>query len=128
MILNPRSRLVRWAYLFSDVWEHETTTLCRFFWRAFVFIPLVWLSIVGGCGVVLVSAGMLLLSYPKAFLLGVLLVASITAILWTSSYLLNLHDRLIVKRVRDSIFAQGLMALKKKFCPIIYFEEGGQDE
>ena len=125
MVLNTHSRLVRWAYFFGSVWEHDTTTLCQFFWRAFVFVPLGWLVIVAFFGFVIFSAGWFLLSYPKAFLLSMLLVIAPIAILWTSSYLLNLRDQLIVKRVRDSIFVQGLVALKGKLCPIIYFEEGG---
>ena len=125
MILNPRSRLVRWAYFFDDYTTWNSTTLFRFFWRAFVFLSLSWWCIFALCCMVVFSAGMLLFTYPKALFAGLLIIIATFAGLW---YLIHHRHRLIPKRIHESVFAQGLVALKRKLCPIIYFEEGSTNK
>ena len=121
MILNSRSRLTRWAYYFLDD-RPASTTLCRFFWLAFVSVPLVWLCIITVVGSLIYIMGVSLSKNPWAIVAALSLVLSAVAVFFGLVYLISHRHRLIPKRVRESVFAQGLVALKGRLCPIVYFE------
>lgn len=122
MELKRNSRLVKWAYKFSDFGPPDSTTLCRFFWRAFVFMPLVWLFIVGSVGLVVGGIGVLiwqnLLTTVKVagFLLSLVAVVGFVAyhVYYTEWTEVTLNS------INRSTFVQGVKAVKSKFCPIIY--------
>lgn len=92
------------------------TSLCRFFWRAFLIVPLVSVPVVICYGVV--AAGGLIgglisgIPFPKTNL-GV------------GKYLDKAADGIsnVVGAVLDSVFIKGLKAIKARVCPIITFED-----
>lgn len=130
MKMNKDSRLYRWTYFLTYRYERPTqTTLCRFFWRAFVFMPLFWGAIVGG-----LSASLFLLAKLSWLTKGIFPAILATAFL--VYWLLNHYSRTVrdgarsfgykvedvVEKVLKSVFWQGVKAVKGKFCPIIRFE------
>ena len=90
-----------------------------------MFVPLAWLLIIAAVGGVFFIIGKLLLEEPWAILLGMLTALAISAAFTGLIYLITHRHKLIPKRIQESVFAQGLVALKGKICPIIYFEENG---
>jgi len=131
MTLNPNSRLVRFAYsLFNDGDKPGTrygpkqTSLCAFFWRAFVFVPFAWLTICGGAVFFVVSV----LVFWKI---------TLSALLGASLYfgVRYLYEVLIQPKVRArrkanprtepstvEVFVAGVRTIKAKMCPIIDFK------
>lgn len=134
MQLYPKSKLVRWTYLLRERkydWDdHVTrkypkqTTLCRFFWRAFVFMPLFWLGITGVFGFILVMTYKVFIEDPWSFLLGVGIVVGILGGLLLVAVICSTEWRKVTpKAIRESVFVQGVKSVKDKFCPVIRFEE-----
>lgn len=162
MELRADSKLVKWAYFFgrkrqinwrvsrtdqwgtydgyeyTDVRYPKSTTLCRFFWRAFVFMPIFWLVVGGGASILLWKLLLLILANLPMFLSIVLCAALTMASIFLAhrfgpDYILRpageaaekafdaTRDRVnrTVDRIEESVFWQGLMALKSKICPII---------
>ena len=126
MILNPKGKLVRWAYSFSEWGPPSATTLCAFFWRAFFFIPLAWTVIAGLVGGSLWLLGVFAYHLPWLSL-GIITVGVIAYFFSPRfknvSYKLEEKFDALEDTVRNSTFGQGVKAIKGKVCPIIYFEE-----
>lgn len=124
MTLNLRSRLVRWTYYLTSKYDMpDTTTLCGFFWRAFVFMPLFWMLVVGGFGTILVAIVLHIILHPWQALniLGVAVL--LVGVFLFGAWLYNVEWMEVTPAaVRDSVFVQGLKTLKGKMCPIIYFK------
>lgn len=134
MTLNGQSRLVQWTYLFREKqYIHRTgvytkypthTTLCRFFWRAFFFMPLAWLIILGFSGLVVAGIGIIIFENPR-------LVGIVTGGITTGTlvgfgvYHLSRTNwsQMTIHTVTESTFIQGLKSVKSKFCPIIHISE-----
>lgn len=123
MVLKANSRLVRWTYIWRDSAPPSTTTLCRFFWRAFVFMPLAWLGIVSCCGILLTALGSVIWNDPFGFLWGLALVmtcagfVSIALLVWFAG------EKIIAltpQEIKESAFVQGVKTIHSKMCPIIY--------
>lgn len=154
MKLRANSRLVRWAYSmfafrlydayicradgrrewlgFTKIPPH--TTLCRFFWRAFVFVPLFWGVIVSACGAVLwflVEMADWQRVLTTAAQLTLLIIGIVAVIYLIKRYnrqisvVLNpLSDKVecIQDTVTQSVFWQGVKTLRGKLCPLITIE------
>lgn len=120
MTLNSDSRLVRFAYSWPpDSYVPVKTTLCRFFWRTFVFMPLAYAIMIG-----LPVTMTLMFAYetPKAFLTIVLgLIWSVVLISSNADVIENRFEA-IRDRVAPTVFWQGVKSLKSKVCPIIRFD------
>ena len=155
MILKQQSRLVRWTYFLRKTRKvdqystdgHYTgyelqkypisTTLCRLFWRAFVFMPLFWLVVAVAIGWPTYELAKFVLNNTMAFLtallMGVALFACITGGIALCGTYWNSIDRALLRggraiangldhtvdAIEESVFWQGLKALKSKMCPII---------
>lgn len=141
MTLNPNSPLVKWTYFLRETETHykytgegieveqarvpRVTTLCRFFWRAFVFMPLFWL---------LISSAVLGLVYGVLYFAWTYTTVALSVVLGTVAlglflFYLQKHSSKIdlitsnaCDLVMESTFVQGLKTVKGKFCPIITFE------
>jgi hypothetical protein len=132
MILDHTSRLVRWTYVLNHsrryytdgVWRRapHTTTLCRFFWRAFVLMPILWSSILFGFVHVSVlmwehlHQSFVVLSLIAAAIAMVLIIAGIGS---TIRYAVRKGTLPSMASIANSTFVQGLKAIKRKVCPII---------
>lgn len=134
MKLSRKSRLVKWAYLMPPFeGPPYRTSLCAFFWRAFVFVPLFWLSLV-------IIAGRLLFLYGKYWRYSISVTVVVALVVFAIITACNAAERrrdaraeenwqrrraglepLPVRRYRlaDSVFWQGLKAVKGKVCPLI---------
>ena len=116
MKLQRNSRLVRFAYSI-DGFPPEHTTLCAFFWKTFLFTPLIWLLIVGGtvlmAGVVIYHLVQFSIASSGIFPAIIVLVGLVT---WW------FMKKDVKDRIKASTFVQGAKAIKSKFCPIITFE------
>lgn len=141
MTLDRNSLLVRFAYsVFSSKEWHGNffsriplrTTLCAFFWRAFVLVPLTWLCI--GCGLAffVTAAFRVAKEYWHLELMVAALAISLTPVIFiviavvheyaeNEEYVDNLFYRL-----ENSVFVQGAKSVKSKFCPIIEFTKQPQ--
>lgn len=123
MVMNPKSKLARLAYWFAEDGPPPMTTLCAFFWRSFLCVPLAWAVIAATAGSLVFLVGLLAIEAPGAFfglVVGLLLFWFSFATL-KNSYRRTLQD--MYERITDSTFAQGVKAIKGKVCPIIYFRE-----
>ena len=136
MTLNSHSRLVQWTYYFADSryrgedpeglsiygkWPQHTT-LCRFFWRAFVFVPLIWATIIGvGSfaigGLCILLWRNLLLSAQFAGVISFVMVSCAAVYYWL---LPTNWSEVTYVSIKTSTFMQGVKAIKSKFCPIIH--------
>jgi hypothetical protein len=117
MKLNKKGKLVRFGYCMGGV--PYQTTLCRFFWRTFIFMPLFFLLV--AAGVVTCLASFWFVPGMAFGVVGILFsIALLTVIL---SYV---EDRryfpMASYAVRNSVFGQGVKAIKSKICPFIDFE------
>lgn len=108
MTLNRGSKLVRFAYYFADYGVPSQTSLCRFFWRAFVFVPLFWLLISTFISIVIFALYATTIA-TKGLL--PLVLFGITGIV----YLLSTYSDVI----KNSVFIQGIKAMLEPYCPII---------
>ena len=135
--LSEQSKLVRWTYFLRDLNYNSSasiyskipaqTTLCRFFWRCFVFMPLFWclpLAFLTLVGMVIYMA------YLDFGLLKMLLfsgaVTGGVALLFGSLYTARAVSRAssikaFKANIANSTFVQGLKAIKSKVCPILRF-------
>lgn len=135
MVLNSKSWLVRWAYsLYGPAPEERygppTTTLCAFFWRAFVFVPLTWAAIVGLICLILYSFYMELMI--MASIVGAIIVPFLLLIDgdlltgWFDKWRWDKWEEDNLNRQRQpsvlNVFLDGIVAFKSKFCLIIYFK------
>ena len=136
--LNEQSKLVRWPNFLrsSSTYKAETgkwsktpaqTTLCRFFWRCFVFMPLFWLLVTGTPTGILALAihdfGILtILKYFSGAVLGILATTGVVAGYradWSRGVRATVRDS--IKSAGNSTFVQGAKAIKSKVCPIVRF-------
>jgi hypothetical protein len=119
MTLRSDSKLVRWAYFFSS-YPPKHTTLCAFFWRAFVSIPLAWL----GMGL-LVTFILYVVGYGMFYQAPLASLIVTLSIIWgvivPGNYQKTLNATLkrALDRADEMVFMQGVKAFKSKFCPII---------
>lgn len=121
MELSPSSRLVRFAYFFKSYGPPTSTTLCAFFWRAFVIIPLIWTLIVVGAGSILYGLGRGTWLHPYIMLVSVLTIGLVILIaFYVDDKEDPFHVFRAIDRVEASTFYQGLKALKSKVCPVIW--------
>ena len=162
MQLSSASRLVRWTYflrkkqvkptfnnegyrqydeggrpVYTVLRYPESTTLCRLFWRAFVFMPLLWGVLCGSVGILLYFLGQFVLHNGMAVLTALMIISGIAASVALIVWVCRTHSVAIdagltrgvgavvcrIDHTRDtikaSVFWQGLLALKSKVCPII---------
>lgn len=144
MELNPKSRLVRFAYFFTPgdnhpnhTWGPKQTTLCAFFWRAFVLVPLAWLIIATWVGIAIFET----IKHPLQALvvvMGAVILIGSTALIgiiqehFRKRKELEREQKLLdyvngVQRPTPDptafrVFLWWLKAKKRKFCPIIEFK------
>ena len=111
MTLDKMSKLVRWTYVLAHSVPRQTT-LCRFFWRAFVFMPLFWAMAGGAVGAFVYES---ILSKGILPLLVVGVLAGVTGLVYI---LINVVPS-IKDYVKESTFVAGIKAVKSKFCPIV---------
>lgn len=148
MKLNKSGKLYRWTYFLSSKEFHhgtshfdlnlnqyiqdtpsyyskgpDQTSLCSFFWRCFVWMPLFWLIVL--TTIVMFSYAVGALTWRTRGILP-LLVGIVVGTL----YLIERKKKVIGYWVEDtgdrlgeSVFVQGLMTIKGKFCPLIRFED-----
>ena len=131
MNLNPNSKLVRWAYFFSSYnntpgtyFGPRSTTLCAFFWRAFVFVPLAWLFIFGLVGAVLLAiwkTPLITLVYVGVLILWLVFLAILSIIFREIARFVR-KGSTISSSSTLGVAAAGVRSIKQKFCPIIRFE------
>lgn len=140
MTLRRTSRLVRWAYWMEIEKIPPQTTLCAFFWRAFLFAPLFALCITVTIGNMLFWIGKGVLWLILYFNLTALLhfIGGTVAVLLSMALLVGVVFALVFsaewvgrrpvieqrresmkQRVRNSVFVQGAKSIKGKFCPLI---------
>ena len=129
MKLSRQSRLVRFAYFFSDFGPPNCTTLCAFFWRAFVLTPLVWFGVIFVLGV-------LIFHFAKFYYISVPVTVTAVAMFfavarWVDGSKRKRREReyarergeqvppTVRERIADSVFWQGLKTVKGKVCPLI---------
>lgn len=124
--LKRDSRLARWAYFFDDSTLQPdgrfnkvppSTTLCALFWRAFVFVPLGVAVLVALLIFVLSAISHVIFTYPLRTLITLLCIAVIALFIRLVATLVSAKDRFA-----DTLFVQGVKAVKGKFCPIIKFD------
>ena len=124
MELKTNSRLVQWAYFLRDGDPPNTTTLCRFFWRAFVFVPIYWLVMATALGcsvallVIMVWANLHVIMWG-----GVVLTAFFSLVYGGYILLCAQLGKVPPTSIENSTFVQGAKTIKSKFCPIIYLVE-----
>lgn len=122
MVLASRSRLVRWAYYLNDFGPPAQTSLCAFFWRAFVFMPLFWLLMTFVVFSILFVICSVVYRNPGTFTALVLIGAIIILALRKSRTISRAVDNSLYC-LEQTVFWQGVKTVKGKFCPIIYFRE-----
>lgn len=108
MTLNRGSKLVRFAYYFADFGVPSQTSLCRFFWRAFVFMPLAWIGIVGIVCLLLFMLTMLTWSTKGVAPVAIVVIAFVVA--YVAEHFTT---------IKNSTFIQGIKSLMEPYCPII---------
>lgn len=121
MDLKRDSLLVKWTYLTREYSPPSQTTICRFFWRAFFFMPLLALMAMA----VVAGIGYAIYKNPGEFGILVGILALIVAIVAVGSYLEESGIPLpgeLKNKVRGSILVQGFKSVKSKICPIIYIK------
>lgn len=125
MVLDRKSLLVRWTYKFSE-YPPDHTTLCRFFWRCFVWMPLAWAAICGGGGVLL--ACFIIANLDTHWLFG---AGVAVAVLGTVGFMFGVENyapkvkrfvRHTAQDVTASVVWQGAKAVKSRICPLIWIE------
>ena len=120
MTLNRNGKLIRWAYCFSEDSPPKRVSLCSFFWRAFICVPLVWMFIMS----LTLGALFFFIKYTiitKGFLLFlVLLVIGLVYLgeTYDGTDQSSLTNR-AYNKISNTIFVQGIKTIKGKFCPII---------
>lgn len=137
MNLNPNSKLVRWAYFFSSsmntpgtYFGPRSTTLCAFFWRAFVIVPLVWLFIFGLVGAILWAiwqAPLVAATYVGVIVLYLVFLAILPIIFGEIARFVR-KGSTISSSSTLGVAAAGVRSIKQKFCPIIRFENPNDTE
>lgn len=144
MELDPKSKLVRFAYFLrtkegQPIYDQEgwiadmnytnvprTTTLCAFFWRTFVFMPLFWLvSVVGGGGLLSVFIYNIVKD-PGAFFVAAGIILAILIIVACVMSLPAIFKALKTAATDTTVTpvkvaVEGIKTFKSKFCPIITF-------
>jgi hypothetical protein len=100
MVLNKNSRLVRWTYLVIGDHVPVRTSLCMFFWRAFLITPIIVILV--GVLFILASPGLV--------------------IAWCFERFFKRSSSKVINRIKNSVFVQGAATIKGKVCPIITFE------
>lgn len=120
MNLSRDSKLVRFSYIFYHLGVPEQTSLCAFFWRTFVWNPIII------CGALFMVGMFISLVGHAVWLIATLLGAAHSIALLVFLGGVALLVVLTVKRrpkfktpVVATVFWQGLKATKSKFCPII---------
>ena len=123
MKLNRTGFLYRWTYLLSNKWDKPyQVSLCSFFWRCFVWMPLFWLLILSVVAAFLFlsweSKGLLPLAITTIFCLIVLGVKCHSKVV---KYFPKVSERTgtVRGKIKQSFFWQGLKTIKGKMCPII---------
>lgn len=137
MNLNPNSNLVRWAYFFSsynntpgNYFGPRSTTLCAFFWRAFVLVPLVWLflfSLIGAFFWAIWQAPLVAATYVGVIVLYLVFLA-ILPIIFGKIARFTKKGSTISSSSTLGVAAAGVRSIKQKFCPIIRFENPNDTE
>ena len=117
MTLNRESWLVKWTYLMtSSGYPPKKTTLCRFFWRCFVFMPLFATLVLGFLGGILYQSWQN--PIPTAIVVAAVIVIFLGCVVG-SMVQEKLAYSTLPQQISQSVFVQGLKAVKGKFCPII---------
>lgn len=108
MRLKKTSRLVQWAYWPEprDKPIPSQTSVCAFFWRAFVLVPM----------------------FTALFCVAIVLTSPAWVPIWAIGKMLpaNTSDRIEARlkgRATNSVLAQRLLAAKRRVCPIIELAE-----
>lgn len=125
MNISRNSLLYKWAYTFTDSWSKpDQTTLCAFFWRAFLFVPLGFLAMITIGSAFLIEVIITYKENPTDFFLVVGLAVGVVLVAIFVTSIPAIADS-ISNRLEDSewVFVKGLTSLKKKFCPIIRFKD-----
>lgn len=134
MQLSEQSRLVRWTYFLRDRYYNPNTgkyskapaqtTLCRFFWRCFVFMPLFWVIVPGFpltiIGLAIHDFGIWNVLKFVVTTLSVLLAIIGAVVVYNANWSKGIRAS-IRHATTDSVFVQGVKAVKGKLCPIITF-------
>lgn len=124
MVIHRNGWLYRWTYLLSSSWSRpDQISLCSFFWRAFLWMPLFWLTV--GSGAALVLAGVWFILRHRMFWIALpwALVWALFMYITRKDGPANIKLADFTKQVKSSVFWQGLKAVKGRFCPIIRFED-----
>lgn len=141
MNLKLDSRLVRFAYFFARRDHHPSagyvkkTSLCAFFWRCFVFVPLFWILLASALGVSIYEVG----KNFTDFLMGAAIITVVVGAGLGIAFLIEYVQKKINARrykaeqdrwagivkepTASSLFFDWVTAKKRKVCPIITFKE-----
>lgn len=138
MTLAKESRLVRWAYWMEDDKKvPERTTLCAFFWRAFFYSPLIVVAALVCVACLVVMLGRVawwliwyfnlveLAKFVRLMIAVVVLSVAVIGIVAGISFVAKKAAEPVKplgRRLRDSVFMQGVKSIKSKFCPLIELE------
>ena len=118
MTLHPESRLVRWTYFPNKLFRYpKHTTLCRFFWRAFVLMPLCWVLI----GIFITGFGIAIWEHLTTFSLAFVCILATIGLSGGLCALIHTDwGTVTINSVKESTLFQGLKTVKGRFCPIIH--------
>lgn len=141
MKLSRESRLARFCYLGRRM--PKKTTLCAFFWQAFVIMPILCLFAASTVGILLFFVGREVVKNWVPFTIGFSIIGLLIFVIirygaavdkylrdketerqmkyWSRDR--SLDKKSLYTRVKESFFIQGAISLKKKFCPIIELGE-----
>lgn len=153
MVLNRDSKLVKFSYLlyknkyryhpdapydayYGAKWWHTnipaTTSLCAFFWRTFVFMPLLTAGSVAIAAGIIGGVGLFIYRYPFDFLAISGIVLTTLVIVFGAAHATRTKTAKRIaskakKRMLDPIIyastwrvlVEGVKAIKGKVCPII---------
>lgn len=114
MQINRRSKLVRFSYLIRPEGIPSRTTLCAFFWRTFVGMPILLATVLA----LLVYVGWSIYHYPLPWAGYTSVILLICGSFAFCDYLTN---KVKHGNLGNSTFVQGVKTIKGKVCPIITF-------
>lgn len=124
MKLRTNSKVVKWAYLFSDYVPHQTS-ICPLFWRCVLVTPAILSALAGVIGVAIY--GFVILPIKELGWPGSLVVPLIVTIVYLAGKIGDLTRRRRWEQLEHptepSVVREFIKATKSKICPIVTLED-----